>query len=715
MIPAAGYVFGPLTFATPAVLYGGLAAAVPVIIHLVMRQRPRLVPLPTIRFVAASHRAGTRTNWLKHLLLLLLRILLILLVVGILADPSISTTQPVVRSAVPTDAVFCFDDSASMGYRSDGRSRLELARQWAGQLLADESRFPLGSRFATLAGSDPHRIDALTPILSNVRASLDLLSPKAHDRGVADLLRRACHVLAESDRPRKEIYLFNDLTEHSWRDALSDLRPIPADVGVICFDLAQPDSQNFTLELPVVAPRILPAERILAFEVSLRSYDLAATRQIELLADGKVVSRSPTLSLGCHSRQTMELEAGPFQQGIHHLQMRLTQADALEIDDNRYLAVEVGEALSVAIVGNAAPDEPASEAQLLTAMISPQALGPSRLHYVASQIAPRDLPALTPEKQHVVILADVAEPSEAMWAWITRFVHAGGALLVVPGDSMQPTAYARAKQLLGALPLRIESSEPPSRIRLSKPGHPYLRPFQNPGVDSIGERDASRRLIVSKPSERADVLAHFQDRKPAILTRDVGRGRTILLAVSPSPEWGNFGTQAAPVLVFLHTILRHHAPQSTCIVQGFCGAPLTIKPKQLPADATGWVRPVAGGNQSAPLKPLERDDQGAFVLATALPGNFDLEFRYAALIRKAAFSVNLPKPESDPARIDPDRLAKRFGQGGLFLARDPAELVQNQQERRIGRSIAGDLALLLLALLVIESLCANRFYGKSAR
>ena len=47
-----------LTFLKLGLLWGAAGVAAPIVVHLVMRQKPRLVPFPALRFVRASHLAS---------------------------------------------------------------------------------------------------------------------------------------------------------------------------------------------------------------------------------------------------------------------------------------------------------------------------------------------------------------------------------------------------------------------------------------------------------------------------------------------------------------------------------------------------------------------------------------------------------------------------------------------------------------------------------
>ena len=57
-----------------AALLGGIALiAVPIVLHLIMRQKPKHLEFPALRFIKQRENSNRRRLRLRHLLLLLLR------------------------------------------------------------------------------------------------------------------------------------------------------------------------------------------------------------------------------------------------------------------------------------------------------------------------------------------------------------------------------------------------------------------------------------------------------------------------------------------------------------------------------------------------------------------------------------------------------------------------------------------------------------------
>ena len=64
-----------MSFLNPLYLFGLAAAAIPIIIHLFTRRRPREVPFPSLEFLTEVNQSEIRRLRLKQWLLLLLRTL----------------------------------------------------------------------------------------------------------------------------------------------------------------------------------------------------------------------------------------------------------------------------------------------------------------------------------------------------------------------------------------------------------------------------------------------------------------------------------------------------------------------------------------------------------------------------------------------------------------------------------------------------------------
>ena len=73
----------------PALLYGLLLAAVPVVLHLLMRARPKKIDFPALRLLENVRKQNSQRMRLRHIGLLLLRILVLVLLVLAVTRPTL--------------------------------------------------------------------------------------------------------------------------------------------------------------------------------------------------------------------------------------------------------------------------------------------------------------------------------------------------------------------------------------------------------------------------------------------------------------------------------------------------------------------------------------------------------------------------------------------------------------------------------------------------
>ena len=145
-----------MTFLNTAILFGLIAGAIPIIIHLITRQKAKTVFFSTLRFLKELQNQQIRRLKIRQILLLILRTLIILLLVLAFARPTLKRRLSTgVSSAAKTTAVLILDNSLSMGLETSGQQLYDLARQRAQEL---EELFTAGDEifglFATV-GTPP--------------------------------------------------------------------------------------------------------------------------------------------------------------------------------------------------------------------------------------------------------------------------------------------------------------------------------------------------------------------------------------------------------------------------------------------------------------------------------------------------------------------------------------------------------------------------------
>src|SRR5688572_14056155 len=106
-----------MSFLNPFFLVGALALAIPVLIHLVRKEKSEIVPFSSLMFLLKVPKRAIRQQKIKNLLLMALRLLLLALLVGAFARPYF-TADPSQAAGTGENRgiVLMLDNSYSMQY-----------------------------------------------------------------------------------------------------------------------------------------------------------------------------------------------------------------------------------------------------------------------------------------------------------------------------------------------------------------------------------------------------------------------------------------------------------------------------------------------------------------------------------------------------------------------------------------------------------------------
>src|SRR5262249_47818478 len=108
---------------------GAALAALPVILHLFMRQTPKHVIFPALRLVRERQRRSKKRMRIKNWLLLLARMAILALMALALARPTLYSQIPLGDQSVPTALGLVFDTSLSMKYKDKDKTPLDQRQQ----------------------------------------------------------------------------------------------------------------------------------------------------------------------------------------------------------------------------------------------------------------------------------------------------------------------------------------------------------------------------------------------------------------------------------------------------------------------------------------------------------------------------------------------------------------------------------------------------------
>lgn len=717
---------------------GVTLAALPVILHLFMRQTPKKIVFPALRLIQERQRRSRKKLRIKNWLLLLARMALLALMALALARPRVSSTATLGDREVPTAMAMVFDTSLSMGYQQQDRTRLDEAKERARALLG---RSHQASRVYVIDSAEPLVPAPLSP--GAARSRLDALAIRPVNRPLNEAVARAREAVADAEEPRREVYVFTDLARSAWDTGSAIIEAPPAgseDQATTKAARSEPPAvSTYLIQLGSSEPRnaaIVEAGPLLAFaaegeevpiQARIRSTGPATTRVVELLIDGAKRGQK-TIDLPADGESTVQFATPRLEPGLHRGEVRLSgEPDPLDVDDRRYFTLDVQPPLRVLVVA----DEPA-DATFVTEALDPVALratGPRP--YPVDRITGAQLgggPSRPLREYAGVFLLNLDRLSESAWGRLNQYVREGGGLVIGLGHRVDPADWnERAGRLLpGQIGVLRDPQDPNLTFGGGDVAHPLLARNARDMLTELGRVPIARYREVL-PAEGARVLLSYTSGEPALLERvfpGPRTGRVLLWTTSLSRRPGNTEAErlatwsefANPLAGWAFFALMN---ETVPYLAGMTGRRLNYDAGE---DVTVPINPGGGytaytiqGPGAETADRLGDPIQGAGLLITAPPllGQWTVNASGPNTSpRTLGFSVNVPESETRFTPLSEEELNTLFGSAENYVLADNTEagIRRSQEQRRIGRELFPWLMVLILLLVTAENTLANTFY-----
>ena len=742
-----------MTFAVPLFLIATLAAAIPVILHMVNRQRAKDMPFSTLRFLRISVQKTRRRKRVQDIFLMLLRMAVLLLIALGLARPTMTSLKSFLGGGASSAVAIILDNSASMGVVDQGRPRLETALGAALQILDELAD---GDQAALLLTGGPafSESDKLHRTQEKVRQILNQVAVSYERADLGIKIQQARRLLVKSDLPNKQIFLISDMQNLSWEGLKSLSQNLAPRRGQAHFapktpqnepvpdEAAPTDEQQKAREIPII---LVDCHRAPRPNVALVNADLEATvpvaglpvkatvelfnassvaqqRHVELYVDSTKQAASPVLSIPAEGRVKHDFLFTFETSGLHRGEVRLAGEDGSPYDDRRFFTMEIDQGIPVAVVKPQRHEIPYLEETFYVA----QALAPARAGGWAirtTHLTAADLSSEPLTNFKVVYLVNLPALDAAAADRLRGFVENGGHAVWISGDNVQADAYNQMNQqaqgrLLPAPILGIQSPDAAEgrdswHINFLDKEHKALAQLVEPAslYQSVLVYKYARLDTVAAPE--AWVLARL-DNGDAILTqRNVEQGSVTLLGTSGHVGWTNLPLRP----IFLPLLARmtfHLAGAEQARHVALAGSPLVIQFEDQIRPRGVEIQPPSAATIRLKTEDSEGNREAVFRYAdTHEIGIYLLRLLEAVRPVQIAWSVNVDPEESDPAKIDRAELQERLSGTTLVWAEDPEDLSSTFQWLREGKSLWGTFLWAVLLILIGEAFVANRLSPKT--
>ncbi|PQO41043.1 vWA domain-containing protein [Blastopirellula marina] len=658
-----------MTFAAPWILaLGFVAAAVPVVVHLLTRPKPVRMPLSTLRFVREAVQQRRAAHWLRDFIILALRTLAILLLAVAFAGPHWGSPSLIQEDAGDTVRVIVLDTSQSMGAADGPTTVIQKGRSVADRYLQYRSGLRTN---VILAGARPRAVfDNVSTNFEALREELNRTAAQAESLDIRAALELAARQLAPkdaTDKRRRELIVISDFQRTNW--GAVTFNALPPDTKIQLESVAPAEAAANLAVLRAVCRPVGARRDRLQLEVAIGNYSAIGHKGTVEISLGDAVypiaAAFPPQEVTLLTQEVPAPSAG-WQWG----QTRLVDAnDVLAADDQRPLVIRLRGEPKYAVVTQQREAGKLSSSQLLGFGLAPEWDGEgTSLRMERIETSRLDNQSLV--DADLIALDHCGKLNPEQVGLIARQVRLGRPVLYVTSEAIDAVNLnALAKEAQMELPVALT---PPSTgtirrdLRLASPvtPRPPLATFGDSLPALIDQMIFAGGLSATSSGRAADdqIRASFQDGTPAIVVARSSSGGSLAILnmdLAKSNIW-----KTGALVPILDELVQELLASDTGEEIYLSGEPLVARIDTSGAAESLKIIQENGDGEPDALHGELLDDGDATVWqwdAPSQPGVYHVEDQGATVF---AAAVALPAEEADlavlPADVVRDRLAAGY-------------------------------------------------------
>ena len=569
-----------MLFLNPSVLFGLLAASIPILIHLLNLKKLKKIDFSTLSFLKELQKNQVRKIQIKQWLLLALRVLVIMFLVLAFSRPALKGTAILgTTSAAKTSAIFIFDDTYSMSLVNEKGSFLNQTKAAAINII---DNLQDGDEAAVILVSETKNEPIFSSDLKAVKKRIDEIRPSYVSCNINKSVVAAARLLSDSKNFNKEMYLFTDLQDNSLpsKDELSNLGELlDSRTKIYSFRFSPKELFNLSIDKIIITNQIFEKNKTIGIDIQVTNHSSvsAENRVVSVFMNSERTGQK-TISLKPGETKTVTVEALLKGSGFTSISAQL-EDDDIWYDNIRYTAINIPEEIPL-IIFTASP----SDAEYVNLVLA--ASGENGTIKVQqklfSQIASVDV-----NQFNAVII--IGSENVNSFDRIRTYIKNGGGVFVMPGSNSNLQGMQAVCGALGiSRPVSLEGNAG-SRMLFGKVE--YNHPIFN-NIFSGGQKRAFDSPEIFKYFRVAggQNIISLQNGASFLTEYPSGKGKVILMTSSPDLYSGNFPVKAIfpPLISKTITYLSSRNADNT---EYLAGSELQVNTEQVNSGQLHIIKP----------------------------------------------------------------------------------------------------------------------------
>jgi len=677
----------PFAFLAPAFLAALAVLAIPVMVHLIQKERKDAVRFPSLMFLNQVPYKSTRRRKIRNWALFLLRSAAVFLVVAAFARPlyegTLNADSPL---ATAREVAILVDRSYSMGYTGRWDRAMTAANAAVDGLGPDDRGTIIFFDGGAVAANQP------TGDHARLKAALQGATPGSGVTRYGPGLKLAQGILETSDKPRREVILISDFQRTGWDGGEgvqlpggTEITPISVADGATA-DLAVGEV-TFRREEQGGRERITATARIINTGV-----DPVTDAAVTLELNGRELE---TKRVNVKANDVASVVFAAFTLAEENLRGVVRVAsDALPADDRFHFLLSPGQAVNVLIADGGAPRSSLYLERALSISERPRYRVEVKR---ADAVRPADL-----SSRAVVLWNDATFPPGETGRRLRSFVEEGGGLVLIAGPRANWTAAADL--VPGPIGQVVDRDHPGGALGYIDYGHAVFEVFRAPRSGDLAAPRFFRYRPVQADST-ALVRARFDDGAAALIEKPMGSGRILIWTSSMDNFWNDLPVQ--PIfLPMAHQLVLHAAgyvepsPWFTVgqVIDVTAGAAVSA------ADSAARRAPRAARDLIALAPNGDRIEIDTGLLRTEQRGFYEVRSESGT---GRIVAVNVDLAEAELASMEPAELVTAL-EPGENVERTAGQTQLRPADRERTQSLWWYLLMVAFIVLVTETVLGNR-------
>lgn len=633
-----------MSFVYPSFLFALSALAIPVIIHLFNFRRYKKIWFTNVRFLKDIKEQSEQKSKLRHLLILVARLLALASLVLAFAQPVIPNKAAVNTSGEKCVSIYV-DNSFSMEAVNKNGFLLESAKKHAREIA---NTYGNTDKFQLLTSDFEGKHQRILSKEEFLRA-LDEVKISPSVRNFSEVLNRQQDAMSQSRTENKTCFVLSD-----FQKTVTDLQQMKVDSGIRVNLLPLRGSQSANLfidtcwfDSPV---QQVGEQQKLHVRIQNNSASVIENGSLKLLINGQQVAPS-SFSVNANDNVEVVLSFLLKTGGMQQCALRIDD-HPVSFDDVLYFSFYVEKQIPVLLINGI----DSKSGSYFSSLMKQDSL------FLFNEISERSIDFSSFGKQNLIIVNELSQFSSGLIQELKKFVSAGGSLVVFPAERSNMESYNlffadnRVKTFTGTdtVDTKVDYLEFEDGL------------FEGVFEKRTGNMDLPKVLFhyASAPVSRSDerVLMRMQNGRSFLSYYPRGLGRIYIFSSPADKRSGNFTRHSlfVPVLIKMAVNSTRISP-----LYFYCGMNNQIVLRNLPSDKQNpfHIKDAKSNVDFIPEMRISENQSRLFTQGQPVQsGNFFIYEKDRILF---PLSFNYSRKESNLDCYSAEELSEYFSKNGM--------------------------------------------------